>query len=111
VHTAVAVQCASSHHEAWKVVTASVHMKAYDRLVVDRYLATEEPMGKAGAYSIQGAGGELIDRIDGDYLGVVGLPVRAVATLLIGAGLTVPVDVDALYREKPYPNWARFVSN
>ena len=86
-------------------------MKAYDRAEVDRYLITGEPMGKAGAYSIQGAGGELISRIDGDYLGVVGLPLRAVAAMLTEAGLAVPVDVERLYREKPYPNWAQFTSN
>ena len=65
-------------------------------------------MGKAGAYSIQGVGGEFIETISGDFLGIVGLPLRAVATLLAGAGLSVPVDIDALYRDKPYPNWGRF---
>ena len=111
VHTAVAICRGSSCHEALRVVTASVHMKAYDRAEVDRYLTTGESMGKAGAYSIQGAGGELIARIDGDYLGVVGLPLRAVAAMLTEAGLAVPVDVERLYREKPYPNWAQFTSN
>jgi septum formation protein len=108
VHTAVALRRKSPHHEAMALATAMVQMKAYDEADIERYLATQEPMGKAGAYSIQGGGGELIEAISGDFLGIVGLPLRTVATLLANAGMLVPVDIDALYRDKPYPNWARF---
>lgn len=108
VHTAVALCRQSPHHEAMALATAMVRMKAYDEADIERYLATQEPMGKAGAYSIQGGGGELIEAISGDFLGIVGLPLRTVATLLANAGMLVPVDIDALYRDKPYPNWARF---
>ncbi|MEY4528828.1 MAG: hypothetical protein RL768_2547 [Nitrospirota bacterium] len=108
VHTAVALCRQTPHHEAAMLVTATVRMKTYDAAAIERYLATQEPMGKAGAYSIQGVGGEFIETISGDFLGIVGLPLRAVATLLAGAGLSVPVDIDALYRDKPYPNWGRF---
>jgi septum formation protein len=75
---------------------------------IERYLATQESLGKAGAYSIQGAGGDLIERIDGDYTAVVGLPVKLVAELLLSAGYPVSQDVDVLYQRKPYPNWSRF---
>ncbi len=108
VHTAVALCRQIPYHEAVAIETATVQMKAYDEAAIERYLATQEPMGKAGAYSIQGMGGELIQTISGDFLGIVGLPLRAVAILLAGAGETVSVDVDALYQHKPYPNWARF---
>lgn len=108
VHTAVALCRETPHHDAAVLVTATVHMKAYGEADIDRYLATLEPMGKAGAYSIQGVGGELIETISGDFLGIVGLPLRAVAALLASAGLSVPVDLDRLYRDKPYPNWGRF---
>ena len=108
VHTAVALCRQTPHHEAAMLVTATVRMKTYDAAAIERYLATQEPMGKAGAYSIQGVGGEFIETISGDFLGIVGLPLRAVATLLAGAGLSVPVDIDALYRDKPYPHWGRF---
>ena len=109
VHTAVALCRQTPQHEAVTLVTATVWMKLYDAAAIERYLATQEPMGKAGAYSIQGVGGELIETITGDFLGIVGLPLRAVAALLAGAGLSVPVDLDRLYRDKPYPNWGRFV--
>jgi len=108
VHTAVALCRQTPHHEAVAIETATVQMKAYDEAAIERYLATQEPMGKAGAYSIQGMGGELIQTISGDFTGIVGLPLRTVAILLVGAGETVPVDVDALYQDKPYPNWALF---
>ncbi|ULA62201.1 MAG: dTTP/UTP pyrophosphatase [Nitrospira sp.] len=111
VHTAVALCRRVSPHEAVALVTSTVKMKAYDAIVIERYLASQEPMGKAGAYSIQGQGGEFIESISGDFLGIVGLPLRAVAMLLAGAGLCVPADVDALYREKPYPNWPRFAND
>jgi septum formation protein len=108
VHTAVALCRQAPHHESVAVETATVQMKSYDEAAIERYLATQEPMGKAGAYSIQGAGGELIETICGDFLGIVGLPLRRVVTLLAGVSVPVPVDVDVLYRDKPYPNWSRF---
>jgi septum formation protein len=51
------------------------------------YVATGEPLGKAGAYAIQGCGARFIPRIHGDYTNVVGLPLALVATMLAGAGV------------------------
>jgi septum formation protein len=50
------------------------------------YIATGEPMDKAGAYGIQGYGAALVERIEGDFFSVMGLPVRLVITLLEEAG-------------------------
>ena len=72
------------------------------------YLATGESLGKAGAYSIQGEGGDVVDSIEGDFPTVVGLPLRLVAQMLVQAAVRVPVDLDELYAAKPYANWARF---
>ena len=50
------------------------------------YVATGEPMDKAGAYGIQGYGAALVERVEGDFFGVMGLPVRLVLGLLEEAG-------------------------
>ncbi|MDH4104378.1 MAG: Maf family protein [Thermoleophilia bacterium] len=50
--------------------------------IVDAYLESGEWEGRAGAYAIQGLGGRLVERIDGDYLNVVGLPGALLLTLL-----------------------------
>jgi septum formation protein len=53
-----------------------------------RYLATEEPYDKAGAYAIQGRAGRYIPRIEGCYFNVVGLPLSRVFTAIQGLGWT-----------------------
>lgn len=57
-----------------------VTFRSLDPLELERYLMSGEWEGRAGAYAIQGLGARLIERIDGDYLNVVGLP----AALLLG---------------------------
>jgi septum formation protein len=108
VRTAVAVVCSVRAINVIALSSAVVRMKPFDEQVHERYLATGESLGKAGAYSIQGEGGDLIDCIDGDFPTVVGLPLRLVAQLLIQVGVRVPIDLDELYAIKPYANWARF---
>lgn len=108
VQTAVALVCSARAIDIVDISTSIVRMKPFDELVHERYLTTGESLGKAGAYSIQGGGGDLVDSIEGDFPTVVGLPLRLVAQLLTQAGVRVPVDLDALYAAKPYANWARF---
>lgn len=55
-------------------VRSRVVTKPADRDRIEAFLATGEPLGKAGAYNIQGAGGALIERYDGCYANIVGLP-------------------------------------
>jgi septum formation protein len=55
-----------------------------DAATVDWYLASGEWRGRAGGYAVQGRGGVLVRRIEGDYLNVVGLPVGALARLFGG---------------------------
>lgn len=80
VHTGVAVACNG------KMVaerdTTRVWMRPFDEAEARAYVATGEPMDKAGAYGIQGLGGRLVDHIEGEYDTVVGLPTRLVNRLL-----------------------------
>jgi septum formation protein len=61
--------------------TTLVTFRELDEPTIDWYLATREWDGRAGGYAIQGRGAVLINRIEGDYLNVVGLPVAALLAL------------------------------
>ncbi|MEX2530145.1 MAG: Maf family protein [Gemmatimonadota bacterium] len=68
------------------ITVTSVRFRAFDRETARAYAATGEPMGKAGAYAIQGQGAALVEAVDGDYFGVVGLPVSLLVRLLEEVG-------------------------
>jgi septum formation protein len=59
-----------------------VTFKALDDAALDAYVATGEWEGRAGGYAIQGRGSDLVERIEGDYLNVVGLPLERLKRLL-----------------------------
>ena len=54
---------------------------------IDAYIATGEPMDKAGAYGIQGYGATIVECVDGDYFAVMGLPLARLVTLLRDLGV------------------------
>jgi septum formation protein len=62
--------------------TTTLKMKPLTSVEIDTYIRTGEPLGKAGAYAIQGKGQELIERVEGGHLNVIGLPVDAVLAAL-----------------------------
>lgn len=69
------------------VERVSVHFRSFDEQTARAYARTGEPLDKAGAYGIQGYGATLVDRIDGDYYAVMGLPIVRTLTLLGALGL------------------------
>jgi septum formation protein len=84
VISAVALVAGGVAHIATDVT--SVTFRAADDDFLRAYIATGEPMDKAGAYGIQGYGAALVERIEGDFFGVMGLPLRLVLRLLESAG-------------------------
>jgi nucleoside triphosphate pyrophosphatase len=83
VHEVVSGLClrAPGWEELHRVVTA-VSFRALPPAEVEHYVASGEWEGRAGAYAIQGLGASLVERVDGDYLNVVGLPAALLVRLL-----------------------------
>lgn len=90
------------------VVTVTVKMYPTPEDELHRYISTGEPLDKAGAYSIQGAGSQLIEHITGDFLATVGFPLRAVVGILQEAGFPHPLDVEKVYKDRKFLNWKNF---
>lgn len=64
-----------------------VWFRSLDATEIAEYVETGEPLDKAGSYGVQGRGALLVDRIEGDFFSVMGLPVRLVAELMRESGL------------------------
>jgi septum formation protein len=62
-----------------RCVETKVRLRQLSRAEIEEYVGTGEPLDKAGAYGIQGLGGELVETIEGDYDNIVGLPLTEVA--------------------------------
>lgn len=76
------------NHEIWSdYVTTTVHIRRLSSDEIERYIATGEPMDKAGAYAIQGIGTLLVKGIRGCYTNVVGLPLTALSCIMEKAGV------------------------
>ena len=87
VLTAIAVQSGRRRLDA--LSTSRVRFDVMTAAQIRVYVATGEPMGKAGAYAIQGRVAQYIGHISGSYSGIMGLPLRETALLLGSSGIKI----------------------
>ena len=85
VHTGVAVR--RGNHQLVEVCTTLVTFVALDEAMITWYVSTGEPMDKAGAYALQGAGGALVRDVRGSVSNVIGLPLHLVIDLAARSGV------------------------
>ncbi len=85
VTTAVAVSRGKKLRSAVEEVRVKFRRLRDDE--IEAYIATGEPMDKAGAYGIQGYGATIVERIEGDYFAVMGLPIVRLVGLLRDVGI------------------------
>ena len=85
VLTAVALQAGGRRHAA--LSTSQVRFAPMTSAQIDAYVASGEPLGKAGAYAIQGPVAQYVERLEGSYTGIMGLPLFETARLLRAAGV------------------------
>lgn len=89
VLTGLAVVDAEAGRKEVAVVETKVWLNPLTCEEIGDYVSTGEPIGKAGGYAIQGAGGALVERIEGCFENVVGLPLSRLRSMLEGFGLEV----------------------
>ena len=89
VITGVAVVDARTGRSEATAVVSRVRMAEYGEAEIEAYLATEEPLDKAGAYAIQGRGSALVAGLEGSFSNVVGLPLEETARVLAAFGVPV----------------------
>jgi septum formation protein len=87
VVTALCLQRSSDSLLVREHCTSRVRFVALRKEEIERYVELEQPFDKAGAYAIQGRGALIIERIEGDYSNIVGLPLRTLAGMLRQAGI------------------------
>jgi septum formation protein len=85
VMTAVAVQWRGAVRSSVEIVGVTFHPLTVQD--IHAYIATGEPMDKAGAYGIQGYGATIVERVDGDYFAVMGLPLQRLVRLMADLGV------------------------
>jgi len=72
-----------------EISTSAVTMRGLAQDEIERYVATGEPIDKAGAYAVQGRAASFVSHVDGSYSGVMGLPLYETAQALAGIGFPV----------------------
>lgn len=78
----------SMEHSTTELVSSEVTIAPLDRATIEWYVDTGEPMDKAGSYAIQGIGAMFVDRVEGSYTNVVGLPLPTLFRMMTRAGIS-----------------------
>lgn len=89
VYTSFCVLSTDEKIKIVDVVKTDVYFRELDDEEIQRYIMTDEPYDKAGAYAIQGYAASFIEKIDGDFYAVMGLPVCKLQTVLKSIGVSV----------------------
>lgn len=88
-HVLTAVALAWNESTVAEISTSAVTFRTIDRDEIARYVATGEPVDKAGAYAVQGRAAAFVRRIEGSHSGIMGLPLFETASALAGIGFRV----------------------
>jgi septum formation protein len=80
---------AASNKALSKAVETKVYIRKLSSNEIDAYVESKEPLDKAGAYAIQGLGSVIVEKIEGDYFNVIGLPLSALAETLKEFGVHI----------------------
>ena len=88
VHTAVAVKTAGAEYSA--LSSSQVEFAVLSKAMIEDYVASSEPLDKAGSYGIQGRAAQFVKNLNGSYSGVMGLPLFETAELLAKVHVKVP---------------------
>jgi septum formation protein len=98
VHTGMVLVDLATGRTLEEVTTVPVTMRNYSDAEIDAYVATGDPLDKAGAYAIQHPVFQPVARLEGCYLGVMGLSICHLVQLLRQLDVTVTADRQRLYR-------------
>jgi septum formation protein len=91
VHTAFALAVPDREQIVEHCESTFVTFFPLDEAEIDAYVATGEPMDKAGAYGIQGYGATLVERVEGDFYTVMGFPLARFVRSLHRLGIALPI--------------------
>lgn len=112
VHTGLVAINKATAQTASDLATIEVPMRDYSEAEIDAYVATGNPLDKAGAYAIQNNDFDPVSKMTGCYSGVMGLPLCHLARTLRLVGVTFPVDIAAAcqeYHQYDCPVYARIL--
>ncbi|MBZ0186242.1 MAG: Maf family protein [Candidatus Obscuribacterales bacterium] len=92
VYTGVSIMCQTNRQAGLVLMdyeVSTIHFRRLARAEIDAYIASGEPMDKAGAYALQGAGAAFVSKLEGCYTNVIGLPIPLTISLLRQTGLNI----------------------